>query len=164
MVSRGTTSGGPKRWVLCFLAVSVKCNRERPFGLRSIPGEGLRAVLGDASTTTGQTRFGHSQRTHGDGPYSRRNSLFRLQFIMFLERERDMTNESEALYRSAVSLPPVERARLVERILSSFSIPEREEIDRLQATEAEDRIGAYERGELKARTAEEVFQNIQKLR
>ena len=71
-------------------------------------------------------------------------------------------DKTEELYQSAVSLPPVERARLVERILSSFGNPEREEIDRLWAAEVEARIDAFERGELSARPAEEVFKDIDK--
>jgi putative addiction module component (TIGR02574 family) len=71
-------------------------------------------------------------------------------------------DKTEELYQSAVSLPPVERARLVERILSSFGNPEREEIDRLWAAEAEARIDAYEQGEVGARPAEDVFRDIEK--
>ena len=49
---------------------------------------------------------------------------------------------------------------LVEEILSSFDFPARADVDALWAREAEDRIEAYERGELKARPANEVVEGI----
>ncbi len=54
----------------------------------------------------------------------------------------------------------VERAELVEEIMSSFDFPARAEVDALWASEAEDRIDAYERGELKARSADEIIRSI----
>jgi putative addiction module component (TIGR02574 family) len=53
----------------------------------------------------------------------------------------------------ALRLPPVERAELIERILESFPFPDRKEIDELWAAEAEERIDAFERGEIKAKPA-----------
>ncbi|MEW6753930.1 MAG: addiction module protein [Candidatus Latescibacterota bacterium] len=62
----------------------------------------------------------------------------------------------------ALKLSPVDRAELVERILASFPFPERERIDALWAAEAEDRIDAYERGDVASTPAHEVFARIQR--
>jgi putative addiction module component (TIGR02574 family) len=62
----------------------------------------------------------------------------------------------------AVDLPPIERAELVERILSSFNFPSRSAIDAAWGQEVEDRIDAYDRGEIKAIPAAKVFEKIEK--
>lgn len=54
----------------------------------------------------------------------------------------------------------MERVALVEEILSSFDFPKRKEIEELWAKEAEDRIDAYERGELYASPIEKVFDRL----
>ena len=59
-------------------------------------------------------------------------------------------------------MSPLERAGLIEQILASFSFPERRAIDERWATEAEDRIGAYEQGKIRAKPAREVFARSQR--
>ena len=71
-----------------------------------------------------------------------------------------MTVQTQQVLEKAVRLPPVERAELVEQILSSFDFPAHDKIDALWAQEAEDRIDAYDRGELKAIPASRVFERI----
>ena len=71
-----------------------------------------------------------------------------------------MTVQTQQVLETAVHLPPVERAELVEQILSSFDRPSREEIDALWAKEAEDRIDAYDQGKIKAIPATRVFEKI----
>jgi putative addiction module component (TIGR02574 family) len=73
-----------------------------------------------------------------------------------------MSSQAQQVLQEALKLSPMERADLVERILASFSFPERGAVDALWAAEAEDRIDAYERGELDARPAEEVFARIER--
>jgi putative addiction module component (TIGR02574 family) len=73
-----------------------------------------------------------------------------------------MPSQAQQVLLDALKLPPMERAELVEKILSSFSFPERKSIDELWAEEVEDRIAAYERGELKSSEAREVFARIQR--
>ena len=68
-----------------------------------------------------------------------------------------MTEQSRKVLADALGLPPIERAALMEELLSSFDFPARHEIDALWANEVEDRIDAYERGELRASPAEVVF-------
>lgn len=64
-----------------------------------------------------------------------------------------MSGDGRRILESALALPPVERAELVEELLSSFDFPARADVDALWAREAEDRIDAYEKGELSARPA-----------
>lgn len=71
-----------------------------------------------------------------------------------------MTAQVKQVLEKAIHLPPVERAELVEQIISSFDFPSREKIDALWAKEAEDRIDAYDRGEIKAIPASQVFEKI----
>lgn len=71
-----------------------------------------------------------------------------------------MTPESEQILREALDLPPVDRAELVEQILASFEFPARKDIDAAWGREAEDRIDAYERGEIGSSPAGEVFREI----
>ena len=71
-----------------------------------------------------------------------------------------MTPQSEQILREALDLPPIERAELVERILASFEFPVRKDVDVAWAREVEDRIDAFERGDIRSFPASEVFGEI----
>ena len=71
-----------------------------------------------------------------------------------------MSPQADQVLLDALKLSPVEGAELIEKPLASFSFPDRKAIDELWAAEAEDRIDAYERGEIKSKTAAEVFVRI----
>ena len=71
-----------------------------------------------------------------------------------------MSGDGKRILESALALPPVERAELVEELLSSFDFPARADVDALWAREAEDRIDAYEKGELRTRPASEAIEEI----
>jgi putative addiction module component (TIGR02574 family) len=71
-----------------------------------------------------------------------------------------MTPQSQQILREALDLPPIDRAELVERILASFEFPARRDIDAAWAQEVEERIDAYERGQIGASPAEDVFKEI----
>jgi putative addiction module component (TIGR02574 family) len=71
-----------------------------------------------------------------------------------------MSDRGTQLLKEALSLPPGERAEIAERLLSSLDSPERRRIDALWTTEAEDRLDAYEQGEIKAIPAERVFDRM----
>lgn len=70
-----------------------------------------------------------------------------------------MTANAEQVLANALSLPPNERAQLAEQLFASLDISQ-DELDRLWAQEADSRIDAYERGEIKAIPAKKVFKNI----
>jgi len=71
-----------------------------------------------------------------------------------------MSDNGRRILSDALELPPIERAELVEEIMSSFDSSARAEVDALWAREAENRIDAYEKGELKARSADEIIESI----
>jgi putative addiction module component (TIGR02574 family) len=71
-----------------------------------------------------------------------------------------MTEQSKKILAEALELSPIERATLVEALLSSFDSPRSMEADALWAKEVEDRIDAYERGELHTTPAEAVFRRL----
>ena len=75
-----------------------------------------------------------------------------------------MTEQSKKVLAEALDLPPIERAALVEELLSSFDFPARQEVDALWAKEAEDRIDAHDRGEIKTTPARRVFSKINRQR
>ena len=67
-----------------------------------------------------------------------------------------MSTTADKILYDALNLSPAERAALVEELLSSLDKPE-PEIDELWAKEAEARIDAAERGEVKSVPASQVF-------
>ena len=67
-----------------------------------------------------------------------------------------MQPAAKALSEQAVQLPPVERMALVERILDSLDEPD-PAMDALWAQEADDRLAAYRRGEIRAVPLSEVL-------
>ena len=73
-----------------------------------------------------------------------------------------MTSQSQKILNEALDLPPTERAELVEQILASFEFPTRKDIDSAWAQEAEERIDAYERGEIGTTPSDEVIKEINK--
>ena len=71
-----------------------------------------------------------------------------------------MTSTTQKVLKQALKLPPLDRALLVEHILSSFELPERENLDKLWAKEAEARIDAYDKGNISSTPAKDVFSKI----
>ena len=71
-----------------------------------------------------------------------------------------MSERSAAVLEHALALPEGERAELVERLLASFDAEERRRIDESWAAEVEERIDAFDRGEMRAVPASEVFEKI----
>jgi putative addiction module component (TIGR02574 family) len=71
-----------------------------------------------------------------------------------------MSETADKIFSEALTLSPNERADLIEKLLSSFELPPDQSIDELWAEEVEDRIEAYERGEISAKPAKEVFDKL----
>jgi len=71
-----------------------------------------------------------------------------------------MTMSKDDVFKAAVTLSPTDRAQLVETILSSFTFENRVNIDEAWAREAEDRIDAFERGEIDSLPLKRVFDQI----
>ena len=72
-----------------------------------------------------------------------------------------MLEHTEAILEHALLLSPRDRAILAEKLLASLDRPD-PAIDALWAEEVENRINAYEAGELKAIPAEEVIKKYKK--
>ena len=70
----------------------------------------------------------------------------------------------DEIFRAALSLNQEVRAELADRLLESLdeSDQDQEEIDRLWAREAENRLAAYERGEIAAISGEAVFASLKR--
>ncbi len=71
-----------------------------------------------------------------------------------------MTPQSEQILREALDLPPIDRAELVEQILASFEFPGRKDVDAAWGREAEDRLDAFNRGDIGSSPAGDVFREI----
>ena len=71
-----------------------------------------------------------------------------------------MSTNAEKILQDALSLPPRDRAEVLERLLATFQEPPDAELDKLWAQEAEDRLDAYDRGELGSVSEQEVFARI----
>ena len=63
---------------------------------------------------------------------------------------------SNEILEKALNLTLTEKAELIDKLLSSLDEPDKE-LDKLWSKEAEDRIEAYERGEIRALTLKEVL-------
>jgi putative addiction module component (TIGR02574 family) len=70
------------------------------------------------------------------------------------------TLTKEKILSEVLKLSPIDRAQLIEEVLTSFEFTSRKEIDEEWQKEAEDRINAYEQGKLKSKPAKEVFKKI----
>lgn len=66
-----------------------------------------------------------------------------------------MTNLARTVMDEALSLPPLERAGLIEELLASFDRYSRAAVDRTWAIEAERRIDAFDAGETTAISLDE---------
>ena len=73
-----------------------------------------------------------------------------------------MSANREQILQQALSLPVEERAELIERLLATFDDPPNPALDQLWVNEAHDRLDAYDRGELEAISADEVFEEIER--
>ena len=74
---------------------------------------------------------------------------------------RFMSTDTQEIIDRALSLPPADKALVVDRLLSSLDQPD-EAIDALWQGEVEDRIRAYHEGTLKSVSLEEVLAKYRK--
>ncbi len=75
-----------------------------------------------------------------------------------------MSSRGAQVLKEALSLPPDERAEIAEHLLSSLDPPSQEGIDALWGKEAEERLDAFDRGDIKAIPAKQVFDEVGKKR
>ena len=67
-----------------------------------------------------------------------------------------MSDASNTVLQQALELSSTEKAKIIEALLSSLDTPD-SELDKIWAEEADARIDAFEKGELKAVTADSVL-------
>ena len=67
-----------------------------------------------------------------------------------------MSSRGTQVLKEALSLPPAERAEIAEHLISSLNPPSQEGIDALWGKEAEERLDAFDRGDIKAIAAKQV--------
>lgn len=75
--------------------------------------------------------------------------------------ENAMTEQTRILLEQARRLPPAERARLVDELLSSLDEPD-EAIQAQWAEEAERRLAAFDQGEMRAIEADQALAELHK--
>jgi putative addiction module component (TIGR02574 family) len=73
-----------------------------------------------------------------------------------------MSSRGTQVLSEALALPPAERAELADRLMSSLDPPSQERVDLLWGEEAEERLEAFDRGEIKAIPAKQVFESVDK--
>jgi putative addiction module component (TIGR02574 family) len=69
-----------------------------------------------------------------------------------------MSTAAEQLLQTALALPAVDRAAIVESLLSSLDAPDAT-LDECRAIEAEARLAAYDAGQTEAISADVVFKS-----
>ena len=80
-------------------------------------------------------------------------------------RNYEMSPQVVQVCNDAMKLSPYERIELIENLFFSLDASdERRRIDQLWAEEAEDRLSAYEAGEIETISAAEVFEKIKQAR
>ena len=67
----------------------------------------------------------------------------------------------EWLLKEVLTLTPVEKAEIVDQLLKSLDVPD-DDLDSLWQKEAEDRINAYDRGQLPSVSVEEAISKYKK--
>ena len=73
-----------------------------------------------------------------------------------------MSELRKEIFDKVLELSPIDRAELMECLMSSFDFPSKKAIDKLWAEEAENRIDAFERGEIASKSAKKIFGRIGK--
>lgn len=73
-----------------------------------------------------------------------------------------MTITAEQVYKEAVTLSPIDRAELIEKLFRSFLMPVDKKIEAAWKTEIAERRAAYDAGEISSDTMENVFDRLAK--
>ncbi|MFI5460905.1 MAG: addiction module protein [Isosphaerales bacterium] len=73
-----------------------------------------------------------------------------------------MPTDTKEVLETALALPAIDRAAIVESLLASLDHPDAG-IDESWAVEAEERLAAFDTGRMKAIPADEVFEELDKL-
>ncbi len=66
----------------------------------------------------------------------------------------------QTILNEALKLPPVDKASVIDQLMASFDLSEKQRIDEAWANEAERRIDAYDTGRISAKPVQEVMREI----
>ena len=69
-------------------------------------------------------------------------------------------SRKEIVLNEILKLSPIERVEIVEKVLTSFELSGRKEIDALWSIEIENRLNDYESGKIKSKSYEDVFRDF----
>jgi putative addiction module component (TIGR02574 family) len=83
-----------------------------------------------------------------------------VDYLMVRNLEFIMSVTSERILEQVLALPIAERAELLERLLASFQAPSDPVFDGLWLQEAQERLAAFDRGELASVAVDEVFEKM----
>jgi nicotinamide mononucleotide adenylyltransferase len=73
-----------------------------------------------------------------------------------------MSKRGSQLLEEALSLSASERAEMADQLLRSLEPPTQDEIDKLWVSEVEDRLEAFDRGDLRSASAARVFNSAKR--
>jgi putative addiction module component (TIGR02574 family) len=73
-----------------------------------------------------------------------------------------LSTDTKQILETALSLPAIDRALIVESLLTSLDQPDND-VDGLWAVEAEDRLAAFDAGQIDAVPADVVFREFDDL-
>jgi putative addiction module component (TIGR02574 family) len=76
--------------------------------------------------------------------------------------DKTMTKSAQYVMDEALALPPVDRASIIEGLISSFDPHRRDAIDKAWAKEAESRIDAHDKGLLSSRPLAQLLRRVNK--
>jgi len=74
------------------------------------------------------------------------------------------TMQKDDLIRTILSMPPIERIEIVEKVLNGFNSEKDTNIENLWKDESESRLEGYLKGEIKGIPSDDVFNKINSLR
>ncbi|TKJ37986.1 addiction module antitoxin RelB [candidate division LCP-89 bacterium B3_LCP] len=71
-----------------------------------------------------------------------------------------MARTLSQIENDALGLPPKDRAKLIEQLISTLDTGEDEDVEELWLDEAEKRYDAYRSGKVKAKPSDRVFASV----
>jgi len=74
------------------------------------------------------------------------------------------TMQKEEIIQTILSMPPLDRIEIMDRVYDSFDDDDQDEYDKEIAEEADRRVEAFLRGEMKTTPAEEVYEKILRMK
>ncbi len=128
-------------------------------GMAKIKKSSNKRINGDQKTRGRALEFGTETAAVFGSRYSERwaGSILSNCVRTYKNRKELGMDVANNILKGALTLKPSQKAKLIDRLLSDLDKPDRE-IDELWAKEAENRIDAYDRGNIKSVPLEKVLE------